>query len=38
MKPREILYLLGFKPAPRVYGTQVREFDLRGEGHVQYAR
>ena len=38
MKFKEILYLLGFKPSPKVYGTQVREFDLPRDGRVKYAR
>lgn len=38
MKTREIFYLLGFRPAPRAYGSEVVAFDLPREGRVEYAR
>ena len=38
MKTREILYLLGFRPAPRTYGFEVSAFDLPRDGRVEYAR
>jgi FkbM family methyltransferase len=37
VKAREVGYLLGFKPSPRTYGSQVRQFHLPGEGLVEYA-
>jgi FkbM family methyltransferase len=38
VKTREILYLLGFRPAPRKYGFEVVTFDLPSEGRIEYAR
>lgn len=38
MKTREIFYLLGFRPAPRTYGSEVTGFDLPRDGRVEYAR
>jgi FkbM family methyltransferase len=38
VKTREIFYLLGFRPAPRTYGSEVVDFDLLREGRVKYAR
>jgi FkbM family methyltransferase len=38
MKGREIFYLLGFRPAPRTYGSEVIVFDLPRDGRIEYAR
>lgn len=38
MKAREIAHLLGWRPSPRVYGTDIRTFDLPADGRVQYAQ
>lgn len=38
MKLRELGGLLGWKPAPRVYGVEIRSFDLPVDGRVQYAQ
>lgn len=38
MKVRDLARLLGWRSAPRTYGTVVRDFDLPGEGAVQYAQ
>lgn len=37
MKTREIFHLLGFRPAPRTYGFEVRAFNLPRDGRVEYA-
>ncbi|MEO0531272.1 MAG: FkbM family methyltransferase [Planctomycetota bacterium] len=38
MKPREVLYLFGYKPRARVYGYDIREADLGPDGVVRYAQ
>lgn len=38
MKARDLLHLLGWTPRPRVYGREVRTFDLPGDGRVDYAQ
>jgi FkbM family methyltransferase len=38
VKARELFYLLGFRPTPRTYGSEVVAFVLPREGHVEYAR
>lgn len=38
MKAREFIYLLGFKPRPKVFGSVVEAHDLTGEGRVEVAR
>jgi FkbM family methyltransferase len=38
VKARDLLHLLGWKSRPRVYGHEVRTFDLSGEGRVDYAQ
>ena len=38
MKPKEILYNLGFRPPPRMYGYEVVEIDFAVEGKIEYAR
>lgn len=38
MKLRELPHLLGWKPAPRTYGFEVRRFDLPRDGVVEYAQ
>lgn len=38
MKAKELLFLLGLKPGPRVYGHEVRTFELPREGTVRYAQ
>lgn len=38
MKPREVLYLLGYKPRPRVYGYEARTADLGQDGMIRYAQ
>jgi FkbM family methyltransferase len=38
MKAREILYILGFRPAPRSYGFEIDSFDLPRDGHIEFAR
>jgi FkbM family methyltransferase len=37
VKPRELGYLLGWKPPPRTYGSVVKRFQLPGDGPVEYA-
>ncbi len=38
MKLKETLYLLGLKPRPKMYGTEVHTFTLPHEGEVRYAQ
>ena len=38
MKLRELPYFLGWQPGPRVYGYEVKRFDLPRDGQVAYAR
>jgi FkbM family methyltransferase len=38
VKARELLYLLGFRPPPQVYGYELLAFDLATDGRVQYAQ
>jgi FkbM family methyltransferase len=38
MKLKELVYLLGVKPRPRVYGTVIEEHRLPGEGAIKVAR
>lgn len=38
MKWKEVIYLLGIKPKPKVYGFDVVSFQLPGDGEIQYAR
>lgn len=38
MKARELIYLLGFRPAAQRYGCRIVTFDLPKEGQVQYAQ
>ena len=38
MKVRELIHLLGWKPKRRVYGHEVRAFDLASDGRVDYAQ
>lgn len=38
MKLRELAGLLGWKPAPRVYGFEIRRFDLPEDGPIEYAQ
>ena len=38
MKLRELPHLLGWKPAPRTYGFEVRRFTLPRDGVVEYAQ
>lgn len=37
MKLKEVFYLLGFRPKPRVYGHKIVAFDLPEDGRVEYA-
>jgi FkbM family methyltransferase len=38
MKLRELVYLLGFRPRPQRYGSQIVRFDLDRDGPVDYAQ
>jgi FkbM family methyltransferase len=38
MKLRELIHLLGWRPGPRVYGVEIRRFELPGDGTVEYAQ
>ena len=38
MKLRELAALVGVRPRPRVYGFDIRRFDLPAEGLVEYAQ
>jgi FkbM family methyltransferase len=38
MKLRELIYLLGIRPTPRVYPYEVVTFELPRDGRVQYAQ
>jgi FkbM family methyltransferase len=38
VKTRELFYLLGLRPAPRTYGSEIVAFDLPREGRIEYAR
>jgi FkbM family methyltransferase len=38
MKIRDLAHLLGWRPAARTYGTEVRTFDLPRDGRVSYAQ
>ncbi len=37
MKFKEWFYLLGFRPRPRRYGFEIRQFDLPGLGPIRFA-
>jgi FkbM family methyltransferase len=37
MKLKEVFYMLGLKPKPRSYPSDIVDLDLPGEGRVQYA-
>src|SRR5437899_6017398 len=38
VKARELLYLFGLKPGVKTFGFEIRTFDLRTEGRVEYAQ
>jgi FkbM family methyltransferase len=38
LKLKSLLYVLGWRPAPRKYGCEVRTFDLPVDGRVEYAQ
>lgn len=38
MKARDLVHLIGWKPAPRRYGFEVRAFDLPIDGRIEYAQ
>ncbi len=38
VKARELLYLFGLKPGAKTFGFEIRTFDLRTEGKVEYAQ
>jgi FkbM family methyltransferase len=38
VKLRELAGLLGWRPSPRVYGVEVRQFDLPTDGAIEYAQ
>lgn len=38
MKLKELAYMLGMRPAARTYGYEIVQFDLAGDGKVEYAR
>jgi FkbM family methyltransferase len=38
MKLKELVHLLGFRPAPRSYGFEIHGFDLPTDGRVEYAQ
>jgi FkbM family methyltransferase len=38
MKLKEAVHLLGFRPAPKRYGFEIRRFDLPKDGRVEYAQ
>lgn len=38
MKLRELLHLLGWKSGPRVYGFDIRRFELPTDGTIEYAQ
>lgn len=38
MKLRELAGLLGWRPSPRIYGSEIRRFDLPVDGPVDYAQ
>lgn len=38
MKLREFAGLLGWRPSPRVYGSEIRRFELPADGPVEYAQ
>ena len=38
VKLRDVGHLLGFRPVPRVYGSEIRSFDLAQDGRVEYAQ
>jgi len=38
MRIRELLYLLGIRPRPRIYASEVVSFELPKDGEVQFAR
>jgi FkbM family methyltransferase len=38
MKPRELFYMLGIRPRPRVYAYEVVTFELPKDGQIQYAQ
>jgi len=37
MKAKEIFYLLGFQPKPRIYGYEIRSHTLARDGEVRFA-
>lgn len=38
MKLKEFFHLLGLKPAPIRYGSEIQAVELAGDGMVEYAR
>ena len=38
MKPRELFYMLGLKPAAKTFGFAVKSFDLPADGALHYAQ
>lgn len=38
MKLKEVLYLLGLKPAPKTYGFTIERHELPGEGRIEVAQ
>jgi FkbM family methyltransferase len=38
VKVRDLAHLLGWRPAPRTYGVDIRTFDLPVDGAIQYAQ
>jgi FkbM family methyltransferase len=38
MKPKEVLYMLGFKPKVKLYGYKINQFELDEYGLVEYAQ
>jgi len=38
VKLKELPYLLGLQPAPKIYGYELRRFELAREGTVEYAQ
>ncbi len=38
MRLKEVFYLLGFRPKPKVFGCEIHTFDLPREGQISYAQ
>jgi len=38
VKLKELPYFLGLQPGPKTYGHKIKQFDLPGDGSIEYAQ